>query len=73
MSSKGKRKAPNGMYWGNVLNKCVFIEPLGNGEFRAWSNNTRFLKENKWLLSETKLGWGYQDYFEEDLTFFDWL
>jgi hypothetical protein len=72
MSSQGKRKAPNGMYWGNVLNKAVMVEPLGNGVFRAWSNNTKFLRTNSWQLSEAKLGWGFQDYLEQEITFFNW-
>lgn len=71
-NSKNKKKAPNGMYWGNVLNKCVMVEPLGDGTFRAWSNNSKFLKTNNWELSDTKLGWGFEDFFEEEINFFNW-
>jgi len=72
MEVKGKRKAPNGMYWGNVLNKCVMFEYLGNGIFKAWSNNTKFIKANDWQLSETKLGWAYNDFLEEEIIFYNW-
>jgi len=72
MNSKGKRKAPNGMYWGNVINKCVMIEPLGNGVFRAWSNSEKFISSNAWTLPIARLGWGYRDFLEEEVNFYDW-
>ena len=67
-----KRKAPNSIYWGYVLSHDVLVEPLGNGMFRAWSNNTKFLKESNWTYSNNHLGWGYMDFMKNEIKLFNW-
>ena len=71
-----KRKAPNGMYWCNIMlstgkGKCVMAEEIGDGIYRAWSNSRLTAALKGWINSTDRPGWRYLDVFEEDLTFFD--
>lgn len=76
MNSQGKRKAPNGMYWCNIMitnkGKCVMVEMLDNGKFRAWSNSSAVKHLPDWNESKIKIGWMFKDVLEDDLTFFNY-
>lgn len=74
MSSQGKRKAPNGFYWVNILvnlkGKCVMAEPTDSGKFKVWSNSSSL--DETWIPSELKKGWSFKIVEESELTFFDY-
>jgi len=74
-SSKGKRKAPNGMYWCNISigdeGKCVMAEKLENGKFKAWSNSALVRMLENWHPDETKPGWRFRLCEENELIFYN--
>lgn len=77
---KGKRPAPNRMYWGNVYikfkedvkPKLVMVEPLTEDTYRAWSNCTKLFGLVGWKISDKREGWVYYDLPKEEFTIFDW-
>jgi hypothetical protein len=78
MEIQGKRKAPNGMYWGNIeiqkdIYKCVMVEPLDENIYRAWSNSQLALRKNSgFTISDKRVGWAYKDLGKNEFKIFDW-
>lgn len=74
---KGKREAPNGMYWGNITiapnaYKLVMVEPLNNETYRAWTNNSIIIGSTGWTISKTRNGWAFKDMPIDEFIIFDW-
>jgi hypothetical protein len=77
MDIQGKRKAPNGMYWGNIFvptqgSKLVMVEPINEKTYRAWTNCSKLFGLKGWVISEKRSGWAYYDLPKEEFTIFDW-
>ena len=76
MKIKGKKSAPNGMYWGNVqiknkVHKVVMIEPIDEIIYLAWSNSSAIIGLPGWNASKKK-GWYCKEYLSEEVKVFDW-
>ena len=73
---KGKRTAPNGMYWGNIpvadSYKLMMIEPISCDKYRAWTNSSRIIGLPGWRVSTIRLGWAYCDLPIDNFQIFDW-
>ena len=76
MNYKGKRKAPNNMYWVNAQiagqNKLVMAEQLNEIEFKLWSNSNLAGKDKTFKHSETKPGWYFKNVLHDEVAFHNW-
>lgn len=76
LNYEGKRKAPNGMFWGNSKihdrNKCVMCEQINEIEFRVWSNSKLASFDETFTPSRKREGWYYKDVLHDEITFFNW-
>ena len=80
MEIKGKRKAPNGMYKGNIqikspngdFMKLVMVEPLTENTYRAWSNSSKVIGLEGWEFDDLMDGWVYIDLNKDEFQIFNW-
>ena len=75
---KGKKPAPNGMYWGNIeisqnKYKIVMVEPITENAYRAWSNSNNVIGLQGWKVCDFRDGWVYKDMHPDKFSIFDWI
>jgi hypothetical protein len=74
---KGKKPAPNGMYWGsahlsNGKRKMVMVEPLDEITYLAWTNSEKVSILQGWKPSEERGGWFIKEFLLDEIEIFNW-